>query len=166
MNEGLKAKYWIDNLDMQPHPEGGYYKEIYRNNTEVEIDGYSGKRNIATSIYYLLEKGDKSHLHRLKSDEIWYYHYGASFKIILINNTESILQEVMLGAQINKGEKLQVVIPAGTIFGGYIPGKGDYSLFGCMVNPGFHFNDFELVNKEALTGMFRQHTNIIDFLTK
>ena len=74
------AEFWIQHLDLKPHPEGGFYKEVYRSGIEMGKDVmpfvFSGTRRLATSIYYLLRSGEISKLHRLKSDELWYRDDG------------------------------------------------------------------------------------------
>ena len=158
------AQYWIDELDLQPHPEGGYYKEIYRNNVKVKAKEFSFEKNAATSIYYLLEKEDKSHFHRLVSDEIWYFHMGDPLTVCMFT-PEGEYEEVTLGPAIEKNEFLQVIIPKKTIFGAYLQKPDSFVLMGCMVNPGFDFTDFELMKKDDLLEMFPDKRKIIEYLT-
>ena len=79
------AEYWIEKLKLLPHPEGGYYKETYRSEEIINRDHLSqrfkGQRNISTSIYYLLQSGQISKLHRIKSDEIWHFYDGCGLII-------------------------------------------------------------------------------------
>jgi predicted cupin superfamily sugar epimerase len=77
------ASFYIEHLNLVPHPEGGYYKETYRSVSEIET-GSSAIRNTATSIYFLLQNEEKSHLHRIKSDEQWYYHDGNVLEILVL----------------------------------------------------------------------------------
>ena len=81
------AEYWIQNLKLQPHAEGGFYREIFRSSVDVDQKhlpvGYDGSRRLATSIYFLLRSGDVSRFHRLKSDELWYYHAGSGLKLLI-----------------------------------------------------------------------------------
>jgi predicted cupin superfamily sugar epimerase len=159
------AEYWIQHLDLRPHPEGGFYRETYRSTLEVDNRvlpvGYNGNRRLSTSIYYLLRSGEISHLHRLRADEIWYYHYGSSLKIILIDK-EGRKHTRFLGARAEKAEHMQVLIPAGTVFAAEVADTGSFSLFGCMVSPGFEFDDFELFSKEDLVQAYPQHAEIIE----
>ena len=105
------AEYWIQHLNLQPHQEGGFYREIFRSSIGVEQKelpiGYDGSRRLATSIYYLLRSGDVSRFHRLRSDEMWYYHYGSSIRIIIIDR-EGNKHTKFLGPRIEKAEQLQV----------------------------------------------------------
>ncbi len=158
-----EAQYWINKLDLKPHPEGGYFKEIYRGKTMIELTGYDGLRNTATSIYFLLDKQDKSHFHRLRSDEIWYYHEGVPLTVCMFD-AKGNYGETMLGKNVEKGEKLQVIMEAGTIFGAWHPNENGYTLMGCMVSPGFDFKDFELVEKSKLLKFFPDKKEIITIL--
>ena len=157
------ADYWIKHLKLTAHPEGGFYKESYRSTNTFTPIGFSGSRSYSTSIYFLLEKGNVSHFHRIQSDEIWYYHDGSPLTIPVIfpNGT---LNQFKLGSDIEKGEQLQIVVPAGSIFGSYC--SDGFSLVGCMVSPGFDFEDFELFTTNALTKLYPQHSVIIKKLTK
>jgi len=158
------AEYWIQHLDLKPHPEGGFFREIYRSaNITAQNNlpkGFKGNRRLATSIYYLLRSGDISKFHRLKSDEIWYYHYGSSIKIIMIDK-EGNKHTQMLGSRAEKAERPQVIVPAGTIFGAEVIEKNSFGLFGCVVAPGFEFGDFEMFSREDLLQAYPRHADII-----
>jgi predicted cupin superfamily sugar epimerase len=142
----MTARYWIEQLHLLPHPEGGYYKETYRCTEEISVP--EGKRNISTAIYFLLEEKNKSHFHRIKSDELWFFHEGAALEIFCL--TEDKLVTVLLGKNIEKGESLQAVIPAGTWFASKLKNETGYALVSCTVAPGFDFNDFELAKRSDL----------------
>jgi predicted cupin superfamily sugar epimerase len=151
------ANFWINHLQLISHPEGGYFKEIYR------AAVMHGERNIATSIYFLLKQGDVSHLHRLTADELWYYHQGDALKVTVIDK-EGKLTEHLVGPNPDKGETLQLIIPAGSIFGS--EPTGQYALVGCMVSPGFDFKDFELFTTSQLMEMYPQHEENVQRLSK
>ncbi len=148
----MKANEIIELLKLLPHPEGGYYKETYRSDDSISFNilnkGHKGKRNLATSIYYLLESGQVSKFHRLKSDEIWYYHCGSPMRIICLSEGE--ISSLILGADISLGQLPQAIIKAGTIFGATPFDGNSFTLVGCVVTPGFDFKDFEFVRKEDL----------------
>jgi predicted cupin superfamily sugar epimerase len=141
----MTAKDYIQHLQLIPHPEGGYYKETYRSPLQVSVEGFDDDRSISTSIYFLLEKGQESALHRIKSDEIWFYQDGDSIEIIELdeNNTEII---TCLGKNITQGEVLQHVVKAGRWFGSRLKPESSFCLVACQVSPGFDFRDFELLN--------------------
>ena len=155
------AKYWVNKLKLLQHPEGGYYKEIYRSaNTFIpaEIGEY---RNYITSIYFLIEEGNVSHFHSIKQDELWFYHAGAPLSVYCINNDGS-LNLLKIGPNPEKGEVLQAMVPANSIFGS--KSSGEFSLVSCVVAPGFDFTDFKLYQKSELLKQYPQHKEIIDEL--
>lgn len=158
------AEYWIQHFNLIPHPEGGFYRETYRSTLEIVNKdlpiGYSGDRRLSTSIYYLLRSGEKSRFHRLRSDELWYFHYGSVLKIVLIDQ-EGRKHTRMLGANAEKAEHMQVMIPAGTVFAAEVSGKESFSLVGCLVSPGFEFEDFELFSQDDLIQAYPQHSDLI-----
>lgn len=158
---------WKTQLGLTAHPEGGYYKEIYRHplkiNSENSEPAEDSTRNLATSIYFLLENNQVSKLHQLKSDEIWYFHTGHPLLVHTFykNNYTCFV----LGDNPLKGEQLQIVLPAGSIFGAELMVKNSFSLMGCMVAPGFHFNDFKLIPGSELLDLFSAQKDIIYRLT-
>jgi predicted cupin superfamily sugar epimerase len=154
----MEASDWIAQLHLQPHPEGGYYKETYRSKEESDFTGFDGKRNISTAIYFLLEGKDKSHFHRIQSDELWFFHEGSTLEIFVLH--EDKLECITLG----KNGQLQAVIPAGVWFGARVQDQQRYALVSCTVAPGFDFRDFELGNKKLLLDLFPQHARIIEEL--
>lgn len=139
----MTSHFYINHFSLLPHPEGGYYKETFRSEKSFQLEGFEGERSICTSIYFLLEKGQTSALHRIKSDEIWYFHDGQTLEIIEIdsNGNETIIR---LGKDILNGEVLQHVVPAGIWFGARLAAHSEFCLVGCQVSPGFDFKDFEL----------------------
>ena len=128
---------------MLPHPEGGYFKECFRSNNSIQFTGFEGERSLSTSIFFLLEKGQTSALHRIKSDEIWYFHDGQTLEIIELDSAGKE-QVTLLGKNILNGEVLQHVVPAGVWFGARLATSSEFCLVGCQVSPGFDFKDFEL----------------------
>ena len=150
-----EAQEWITNLALKPHPEGGFFREVYRSpNTlsgECLPDGFEGRRNLATSIYYLLRAGEKSQLHRLKSDEIWCFHAGSSLTLVLLGDKP---EHISLGTQVSEGQFLQFVVPANTWFGAFVSTPASFALCSCHVAPGFDFNDFEMGSRTDLLTRF------------
>ncbi|WP_207492620.1 cupin domain-containing protein [Aridibaculum aurantiacum] len=143
----MTAAQYIQHLEMHPHPEGGYYKETYRSDLQVMIDGFDGERSICTSIYFLLQEGQKSAMHRIKSDEIWYHHDGNALEIVEIDETGKEIV-TLLGKQLDQGQVLQHVVKAHRWFGARLVEGGKFCLVGCQVSPGFDFRDFELRQQE------------------
>lgn len=138
-------KYWIDQLKLKAHPEGGYFTETYRSKMEAEFEGFEGKRNVSTGIYFLIDQGAFSAFHRIKSDEMWHFYAGDPLIIHMIDANGRYSSQ-FLGANIESGECLQFVVPAGVWFASEVKGNGKFSLLGCTVAPGFDFTDFELAD--------------------
>jgi len=162
------AEYWIDHLELKPHPEGGFYKENYRSPELISKDGlpsrFSGARSLSTSICFLLRSQDISAFHRIQSDELWHYHAGSSLSIYVL--TEDGVSIHVLGADIAGGQSLHVVIPAHCWFGAQVNESESYVLAGCTVAPGFDFDDFELARRNDLLAAFPQQESIIHQLTR
>jgi len=162
------ADYFVKNLEMIEHPEGGFYKEIFASaenisDRDLNVE-FEGSRILWTSIYFLLRDGEVSNFHRLKSDEMWYYHSGSPLTIYMIS-PEGELTSEQLGLNIEKGEKPQVLVPKNYIFGSAM-NNGGYALVGCMVSPGFEFKDFELFERNFLLEKYPEYKETIIKLTK
>src|SRR5664279_168318 len=124
----------IRRLELKPHPEGGHYRETFRDSRQV--DG----RAASTAILFLLAHGERSHWHRIDAVEIWHYQAGAPLKLSLVDGANE--QIVRLGGDISAGEIPQVTVPARAWQAAET--TGDWSLVGCTVAPGFMFEGFEL----------------------
>jgi predicted cupin superfamily sugar epimerase len=163
----LPAEYWIQHLNLIAHPEGGFYRETYRAEETIQICGlpsrFDAPRNFSTAIYFMLRSQDKSLFHRIKSDELWHFHYGDTLHLYILNK-ESV-NVVKLGSKVHEGDSLQVVIPANCWFGAKVIHPGSYTLSSCTVAPGFDFNDFELADRAKLLLEFPCHKEIINHLT-
>lgn len=164
------ARIWIDRLELQPHPEGGYFRETYRaaeNIPEAALpERFTGPRAFGTAIYYLLTGDDFSSLHRLASDEIWHFYTGAPLDIHMIDAAGRYRKQ-RLGCNPHEGESLlQVVVEAGNWFGATVADRDAFTLAGCTVAPGFDFADFELARREDLLGLYPAHAELIRTLTR
>jgi predicted cupin superfamily sugar epimerase len=135
----------IKKFNMQAHPEGGHFTETYRSNELVEMP--NGSRNISTAIYFLLQDEEISHLHRIKSDEMWHFYLGEPLLIFEIDENGQY-HETILGPNILEGQKVQYTVRAGRWFGSTPLNASTFSFVGCTVSPGFDFKDFELMNEE------------------
>jgi uncharacterized protein len=159
--------YWIDKLNLLPHPEGGFYKETYRSAEQLAADAlparYGGARNYSTAIYFLLRSQDKSVFHRIKSDEIWHHYQGDTLLIYVL--TEKGLDVLRLGCNPENGDQLQVVVPANCWFGARVEKPDTFTLAGCTVAPGFDFRDFEMATRTELINQFPLQEEIIVTLT-
>lgn len=147
----MDAGYYIEKLNLLPHPEGGYYKETYRSELVVSTHGYE-KRNVSTAIYFLLEDNDRSKFHRIKSDELWFFHQGKPLEIVAI--IDGALVKYLLGNNLENDEKPQIIIPANTWFAAKIKSETGFALVSCTVAPGFDFSDFELAERQKLLNAF------------
>lgn len=159
----------IETLGLSPHPEGGYFKEIYRSDTSIPQSAlpqkYSGGRVFYTSIYYLLGSGEFSSFHRLRSDEIWHYYDGSPMLIHSISeNCEYNI--IKLGRDLKNNELPQYLLKAGCIFAAEVKENDSFTLIGCTVSPGFEYDDFELLDRSSLISLFPQHREIIIKLTR
>jgi len=162
------AKYWIEKFNLLKHPEGGYFKEIYRSDEIVKKlhlpQGFSGDRNFSTSIYFLLDKTDFSAFHKIKSDEQWHFYAGTSLSIFVISPSGD-METILLGNNFDKGEMFTAVIKKDHWFAAKPNDKNFYSLVGCTVAPGFDFNDFTLAKRDDLLKEFPQHSKVINEMT-
>ncbi len=154
------ANYWVNRLGLDRHPEGGYFKEIYRAEDEIRHPISHNIRSLATSIYYLLEGKDISHFHILKSDELWYFHDGTGAIVHILKNGN--YQQERLGLDIDNGQMPQLLIPANSFFAAEPIDKDSFVLMGCMVTPGFDFDDFELADQAQLIKAYPEQTDLID----
>jgi uncharacterized protein len=154
--------------DLQPHPEGGYFRETYRDKRVIESSAlppqFGGNRNISTAIYFLLPAGKKSHLHRIKSDEVWHFYLGGPLTLVEIAPHGEVTK-IVLGHEITNGHVLQHVVPAGSWFGAYPNAGSHFSFVGCTVAPGFDFADFEMGRREDLMKQFSHAHETIELLT-
>ena len=150
-------------LNLQKHPEGGFYKEIYRSSLSTDFQGFEGVRNLATGIYYLLEENDFSALHRIKSDETWHFYDGETLEIVEID-TKGELILTLLGNDLLNGEVPQYTVKAGHWFGSR--SRGVYSFVGCTVYPGFDFQDFEMAKRSDLLAEYPDYSDIIQLFTR
>ena len=162
-----KAKKYIKQLQLKKHPEGGYFKEVYRSGElilpEHLPERYKQSRNFSTSIYFLLEGKQFSAFHLLQSDELWHFYDGNSV-ILYIINQKGGLSVKKLGRV--KDSELQITIEKQNWFAAELEDKKSFALFGCTVSPGFEFEDFQLGKRDELIKIFPQHSALIKRLTK
>jgi predicted cupin superfamily sugar epimerase len=148
----------VERLEMQPHPEGGFFKESYRASGMIPAQarkklGHKDARQFSTAIYYLLPAGATSKLHRMASDEIFHFYLGGPMTLVKLGPKGEV-QTVVLGQDLAAGQQLQHVVRAGWWFGGWCEEGSPFSLVGCTVSPGFDFTDFKLGDDEALLGQY------------
>ncbi len=139
MTSPLKAADVIRLLDLKPHPEGGHFRETFRDGRKVD-----GARAASTAIYFLLARGERSHWHRVDATEIWHWHAGAPLKLEIAAASGS-RETLTLGGDLGAGQRPQAVLPAHAWQAAQ--SLGEWSLVGCTVAPGFEFAKFELAPK-------------------
>jgi predicted cupin superfamily sugar epimerase len=137
----------VRELDLIQHPEGGWYKETWRSDVTFSPDGYPGPRQTATAIYFLLNPGERSRWHAVRSDEVWLWHAGGPLTLRLggIGDSPDELAAVQytLGPDLASGQQPQAVVPGGVWQSADLAG-GEATLVSCVVSPGFDFTDFRL----------------------
>lgn len=160
------AEEWAEALELSPHPEGGWYRETWRAGETIPqgalSNGFKGDRSAGTCIYFLLRGGFPSRLHRIASDEIWHWYQGAPISVHVLH-ADGTYQEMSIGQDPSASQTFQAVVPAGAWFGA--ESRGEWSLCGCTVSPGFDFAEFELAQREAMVALFPAHRELVIRLT-
>lgn len=135
----LTAAEIIRLLDLRPHPEGGHFRETFR-------DTGTGVRACSTAIYFLLAEGQRSHWHRVDAAEVWHFYAGAPLLLEIARGEKSPIETVLLGADLAGGARPQAAVPAHAWQ--TARSLGAWTLVGCTVAPGFEFSGFELAPKD------------------
>ncbi len=139
----LTAADVIRILDLKPHPEGGHYRQTFRDAPQPQAgEGPGGARAASTAIYFLLARGERSHWHRVDAAEVWHWHAGAPLALEIAPASGGGRERLMLGADLVAGERPQGVVPAHAWQAAQ--SLGEWTLVGCTVAPGFEFAKFEL----------------------
>jgi predicted cupin superfamily sugar epimerase len=163
------AAYWIDKLQLEPHPEGGYFRLSYRSEVEIPREAlparFSGARAVSRAIYFLLERKNFSAFHRLRSDEVWHFYAGEPLVVHVIE-PEGNYSRILLGRDPGAGQVLQAVVRAGSWFASHVADWKPFSLVGCTVAPGFDFEDFEMGKREELIARYPWHRELVERLTR
>jgi hypothetical protein len=148
---------------LKAHPEGGYFSETYRSPGRADFPGL-GVRNFSTAIYFLLDAGARSRLHRIKSDELWHFHLGGPLAVAQIY-PDGRAENTILGTDLRAGQRLQHAVPAGCWFGARPCEGTEFAFVSCTVAPGFDFADFELGSRAELLKQFPGAAELIKELT-
>lgn len=164
----MDAKTIIKQFDLQPHPEGGFYKEIYRSNGVIPnsllSNKFAGDRNYCTSIYFLLT-GDKfSSFHKINQEETWHFYSGNCISLHLIS-PDGVYEVIKIGSNYESKEVPQFTVPAEFYFAAEVTHKTGFAFVGCTVSPGFDFRDFYLPKRSDLVMQYPQHREVITRLT-
>lgn len=165
----LTVQQLVQLYNMQPHPEGGYYKETYRSAEKISQAAlpqrFVEERFFSTAIYFLLEQGNFSAFHKIKSDECWHFYAGEMLEVFVIHHNGE-LEIVKLGADISKRETFQYVVPAECWFASRPAKESSFCFVGCTVSPGFDFADFELAKANELIKIYPAHEEVIRSLCR
>lgn len=156
---GDEVRRLLQQLDLRPHPEGGYFRETYRSTCKVQTP--HAIRDALTTIYYVLWHESFSAFHRIAADEIWHHYRGAPVAIQMIAPDGSHRQTI-----IGEAHCWQAAIPSGYWFAAHVCEPDSYALVGCDVAPGFEFTDLEIASRTRLISEFPQHRSLIERLTR
>lgn len=152
-------------LDLQPHPEGGAFREVYRSADLVAHPTAGEQRSAGTAIYFLLSGGEFSAFHEVASDETWHLYSGGPLEIHTINQ-DGVYSLHHLGMNLAEGQRPQLTIPAGVLQAAILPAGVPFALCGCTVAPGFDFADFSMPPRADLLALHPEHHDIITRLTR
>jgi predicted cupin superfamily sugar epimerase len=154
----------IDSLELEPHPEGGFYREMHRARSLIKEANGSSK-NAYSSIYYLLSGRDFSAWHRIQSDETWFFHLGCDIAIHSFNSKNELVS-TQIGLE---STQFQTTVPAGTWFAAKPVRTASFCLVSCVVGPAFTFTEFEMGQRQFLLDSFgtsEKHIEVIRALTR
>lgn len=159
----------IKQFNLQKHPEGGWYNQTYKSKELIPVTAlpqrFKGDRAYSTAIFFLLEQGNFSAFHKIKSDECWHFYSGDPLHIYVIDQAGK-LNTILLGNNFEKRQYFQYIVPANCWFASRPAPGSDYCFVGCTVAPGFEFDDFEMANGEELSLLYPNHSSIIKELSR
>lgn len=145
----------VASLDLQPHPEGGFYRETFR--ADVQVPFLGALRSVGTSIYYLLAQGAYSGWHRIDADEIWHFHAGGALSLHVLHPNGELVTHRLGDPLRHAGAVYQAIAPAGCWFAAELARPDDFVLMGCVVTPGFDFSGFELATEADMASAIQRH---------
>jgi predicted cupin superfamily sugar epimerase len=165
----LSAEEIIRQLSLELLPgEGGFYRETYRSAEKIPREALPGRykteKSFSTAIYYLLTPETCSAFHRLPADEIFHFYLGDPVLMLKLH-PDGQAEEIILGWEIDKGQSVQTIVPAGTWQGCLLRKGGSFALLGTTVAPGFDFSDYEAGDRETLLKKYPEYKEIIEKLT-
>ena len=159
----------IRKFNLQQHPEGGWYRQTYKSSESISAAAlphrFNSDRFFSTAIYFLLEQGNFSAFHRIKSDECWHFYTGDPLHVYIIDQAGDV-KVIVLGNDFENGQCFQYVVPATCWFASRPAPNSKYSLVGCTVAPSFEFDDFELADAKELSLLYPKHEKIIKELCR
>ncbi|SDG73913.1 cupin domain-containing protein [Psychroflexus sediminis] len=165
----LTQKQLIEKLDLEKHPEGGYFKETYRSDLSISKNElpseFESERSVCTCIYFMLTANAFSAFHKVNQDEAWHFYLGQRISLHMIS-PEGDYSNIKIGSDFSAGETPQFVVPAQHWFAAEIDHPEGFALVGCTVAPGFDFKDFKLAERQQLQQKFPKHSELILRLTR
>jgi len=162
------AEDLVKALELAPHPYGGFFKAVSRSAINVKpLNEEQGPRSANSVIHFVMKKDDINPWHKLKSEEIIFFHKGCSLKFYLIDDDGNLESKVLGDALVDEGASFCLVIPAGVWFAAELLAKNEesYGFFSAAVTPGFHFDDSVIGHVDKLSELFPQHKEIIERLS-
>ncbi|HWZ53061.1 MAG TPA: cupin domain-containing protein [Granulicella sp.] len=152
-------------LELEPHPcEGGWFRRTYESSETVALSRYASPRRTGTAIFYLLEPGTFSEMHRLRSDEIFHFYAGDPVEMLQLH-PDGVGETVLIGNDLLAGQRPQVVVERDVWQGSRLVAGGAWALLGCTVSPGFEYEDYESGDRESLCAAWPDHASLIAALT-
>ena len=159
----------IEQFELEPHPEGGFFKETYRSDGTIPPNALDpdieGERNYCTGIFFLLSSSDFSDFHKINQDEMWHFYKGSPLKIHMIAPNGDYSYAIV-GNAYEKDQAPQFTVPAKYWFAAEVLEPDSFSFVGCTVSPGFDFKDFVLPTRKSLIDLFPKHDALISKFTK
>lgn len=159
--ESIDSRELIRRLKLEPHPEGGYFRETYRANGNVVRQSEGELRSASTAIYFLLCDGAHSAWHRIRSDEVWHFYAGDPIDVHVLDAHGALVTHRLGNALVHEDAAFQAIVKAGDWFAAECPDAKGAALVGCTVAPGFEFSEFELAAPGELEAQFPQHREVI-----
>lgn len=164
----MDSRQLIDMLGLVPHPEGGYYREMYRSAEQIDVQAlpprYKSPRALCTAICYLLTPDSISAIHRLESDEIFHVYLGGPVRMLVLY-PDGGGEHVTLGHDLERGERVQHLAPKGVWQGLRLASGAEYALLGTTVAPGFEYEDFSIGRRDDLIAQYPDFADEIRRLT-
>ena len=168
MTSSSRAAELVRRLSLEPHPEGGFFREVHRGTARITSAAHEGERSALTHIEFLLEGESFSAWHVVVSDELWHHYAGDPLELHLLHPADGAAPArhhvVILGRELERGQVPHAVVPAGVFQAART--LGAYSLMGCTVAPGFEFRDFSMPGRAELLGRFPDHAAIVERFTR
>jgi hypothetical protein len=154
----------IRRFDLQPHPEGGFFRETYRSSDAIRRTHSADSRSASTAIYYLLCDGAHSAWHRIQSDEVWHFYAGDPLNVYVLEDDGALTVHRLGNALEHADCVFQAVVASGKWFAAQCDDTASVALVGCTVAPGFEFSEFEIADVNALLRDYPQHRDLIEKL--